>query len=179
MDLLLLIALILIALSGIFLAVLQLPGTWLILAAAAAYDWYYGWQQIGWKWLVALLILAIVVELIDFLAGLVAAKRAGASRRAAIGALVGGFLGMILLTIPIPIPGVGTVIGGLLGCFLGALIGELSLRKDWKTGARVGIFATLGKIAGLVVKTSAAMAIAGATVTVAGWSYIQVHHVMP
>lgn len=179
MDLLLLVILVLIAVCGIVLAVFQLPGTWLILAGAAGYDWYHGWERIGWEWLVALLVLAVVVEGIDFLAGLVAAKRAGASRRAAVGALIGGFLGMIVLTIPIPIPGVGTVIGGLLGCFAGALIGELSLRKDWMTGARVGLFATLGKIAGLVVKTSAAMAIAGTVVAVAGWSFLHVHDILP
>jgi uncharacterized protein YqgC (DUF456 family) len=158
-------ALVLIAFGGIALAVFQLPGTWLILLSAAGYDWHYGWQRIGWKWLVALLVLAALAELLDTLASLVAARRAGASRRAAIGALLGGLAGMILLSVPVPV--IGTVVGGLLGCFAGALIGEISVRNDLAAGAKVGVFATLGRLIGIMAKTAAALAIAGATVLLA------------
>ncbi|HWL91947.1 MAG TPA: DUF456 domain-containing protein [Phycisphaerae bacterium] len=159
-----------VALLGVALAAFQLPGTWLILAAAAGYDWYFDWQRFGWKWLIGLLIFAGLAEVVDTLAAVVAAKRAGASRRAAIGAVIGGFVGMILISVPIPIPVVGAVIGGLMGCFLGALLAELSLNKDIATGARVGLFATIGKIFGLVAKTSAAAVIAGTVISLAAWS---------
>ncbi len=165
MEIALLIVLILFTLVGLFLAVLQLPGTWLILACAAGYDWYFGWQRIGWKWLVVLLVLAAAAEAVDSLASMVAAKRAGASRRAAVGALLGGFAGMLLLSVPIPV--IGTVLGGLIGCFAGALAAELTKRNDIVAGARVGLFATGGRVIGLVTKTAAAMAIGGATVALA------------
>ncbi|MBN2560952.1 MAG: DUF456 domain-containing protein [Phycisphaerae bacterium] len=164
-DALLLIALVLLALGGTFLAALQLPGTWLILASAAGYDWYYGWQRIGWRWLVALAAVAAVAELLDTIASVAAARRAGASRRAAVGALLGGFLGMIILSVPIPI--VGTIAGGLVGCFVGALVAEMTVRDDIRAGARVGLFATLGRLVGIAGKTAAAMAIAGAAVCLA------------
>lgn len=164
-DTLLLISLAVLAFIGIGLAVFQLPGTWLILASAAGYDWYYDWQRIGWKWLACLFVLAVVAEVVDNLASIVAARRAGASRRAVIGALVGGFLGMILFSIPIPV--IGTVAGGLAGCFVGALVMELTVRDDVRAGAKVGSFATLGKLIGLIAKTGAAMAIAGAAVVLA------------
>jgi len=164
-DWLLLGALVLLAVGGIVLAVFQLPGTWLILAGAAAYDWHYGWQRIGWKWLVVLLVLAGLAELLDTLASLIAARKAGASRRAAVGALLGGLIGMIVLSVPVPV--IGTVIGGLVGCFVGALIAELTVRNDLAAGARVGVFVTIGRLMGIMAKTAAALAIAGATVLLA------------
>jgi len=167
-DVLLLVLLVLLSVGGIVLAVLQLPGTWLILAAAVGYDWYYHWHRVGWVWLISLAVFAVVAELFDTLAGVVAARKAGASRRAAIGALVGGIAGMIVFSIPVPV--FGTVVGGLLGCFLGALAAELSLRKDMVTGARVGLFATIGRLVGIIAKTSAALVIAGAAVSRALWS---------
>ena len=166
MDLLLLISLALLALVGVLLAALQLPGTWLILAATAGYDWYFGWERFGWKWLVGLGIVAAAAEVAEALAGAVVARKAGASQRASIGALLGGFLGMLLLT-PVPVPVISTIAGGLLGCFLGALIGELTLHDDVATGARVGVFATLGRIMGMMIKLAAAFVIAGSVVGIA------------
>lgn len=162
--------LVVVALVGVLLAALQLPGVWLILAAAAGFDWSQGWRMIGWKWFAALIAIAIMAEVFDALSGVIAARKAGASRRAAVGALLGGFIGMIMLSVPIPIPGVGAIVGGLLGCFLGALIAELSLNKDLATGAKVGLFATIGKIIGLAARTSAAAAVAGTVISLAAWS---------
>lgn len=165
MDILLISSLVLVTLGGILLAALQLPGIWLILAAAAGYDWYYDWQSIGWPWLVGLVVFAGMAELLDMLASVTAARKAGASRRAAIGSLIGGFAGMIVLSLPVPV--LGTIAGGLLGCFLGAFIGELTLHDNVRSGAKVGLFATLGRIVGLVAKTAAAMMIAGAILSLA------------
>lgn len=161
----LLISLIALSLSGTALAVLQLPGTWVILISAVGYDWYYGWQRIGWQWLFALGLLAVAAEVVDSLAAVVAARRCGASRRAALGALVGGFAGMLLLSVPVPV--IGTVIGGLVGCFVGALGAELTKHNNLAAGARVGLFATIGRVIGLAAKTSAALVIGGATVAMA------------
>lgn len=165
LDILLICILILFAVAGMVLAVLQLPGSWLILAAAVGYDWYHGWQPIGWKWLLALTLLAAAGEVAELFAAAVVAKRAGASRRAAIGALVGGLLGMIFLSLPLPI--VGTIAGGFFGCFLGALAGELTLHNNLERGARVGILATIGRLLGMMIKTAVAMTLAGVTVSLA------------
>jgi uncharacterized protein YqgC (DUF456 family) len=162
---LLLTLLIILSLVGIALAALQLPGTWLILLAAVGYDALHDWNRIGWKWLAALGVVALVAEALELLASAVVAKKAGASRRAAIGALVGGLAGMLLFSIPVPV--IGTIIGGLVGCFVGALAMELTVRGDISTGTKVGIFATLGRIAGMLLKTAAAMTMAGAGVSLA------------
>lgn len=158
-------------LVGVVLAALQLPGTWLILLCAVGYDWRHDWQSIGWRWMLLMLVLAAIAEAADTLATIVAARRAGASRRASVGALVGGFAGMFFLSIPAPL--IGTIIGGLIGCFLGAVLAEWTKRNDVAAGVRVGLFATIGRALGLAAKTSAALVIAGVTMILAAratWS---------
>lgn len=166
-DVVLLVGLGLFALAGIVLAGLQLPGAWLTLAAAAAYDWHYGWARIGWPYLAAMAALAAIGEVVETFAAAAIARRAGASRRATIGAVVGGLLGMVFLSLPMPI--IGTIAGGLIGCFLGAMAGELSRHDDLERGARVGFFAALGRILGMMVKTAVAVTIAAGCVSLAVW----------
>jgi uncharacterized protein YqgC (DUF456 family) len=149
-------------LSGVLLAVLQFPGTWLILAAAAGYGWHRDWIVFGWKGLLVLATMAALGELIELGAGLWTARRAGASRRASWYALIGGILGMLLLGLPIPI--IGTVLGGIAGCFAGAIIAEVSLGNRLSGATRVGTAAALGRIAGIAGKLSMALAMAGLTV---------------
>ncbi len=167
MSIALLIGLAVICVAGVVLAALQLPGTWLILAAALAYDWYGGWTEIGWKWLVGLAVVAVIAEVADTASAVLLARRAGGSRRASIGALVGGFAGMFVFTPIVPVPVVGTIVGGLLGCFVGAWVGEMTVRDDMTASAKIGAFATLGRLVGLIAKTGAAFAIAGATMALA------------
>lgn len=155
----------LVALVGVLFAALQLPGTWLILAASIGYDWYHDWQSLGWKWLVGLTAAALAAEVIETGASYVIARKGGASRRASIGAVIGGLAGMILLSAPIPI--LGTILGGMAGCFLGALAGELSVRQDLAAGTKVGVFATIGRLIGMMAKTSAALVIAGVVLVLA------------
>lgn len=164
-DWLLIVLLALLCLGGTVLSAIQLPGNWLILLAAVGYDGYHHWQRFGVKWLVALGVLAALGETVELISSAIATKRAGASRRAGIGALVGGFAGMVLCSIPIPI--LGTILGGMIGCFIGALMAELTLHDDLTKGARVGLFATIGRLLGLMAKLAATMAMAGAVVSLA------------
>lgn len=172
-DWLLLMVLAVVCLTGLVGAVLQLPGNWLVLLAAVGYDACYHWQRLGWKWLVGIGALAAAGEVADLLATAIAAKRAGASRRAGIGALVGGLAGMVLFSIPVPI--VGTILGGVLGCFAGAVVMELTLHDDLAKSARVGGFAAIGRIIGLVGKLAATTAMAGATISLVAISIWQRH----
>ncbi len=163
MEIFLFSVLLLLSLAGLLLAAFQLPGAWLILLAAAGYDWYFGWQRFGWEWLLPLVLVAAAAEVFEFMAGALVARHGGASRRASIAALVGGVLGMFFLAIPLPV--VGVIVGGLIGCFAGALLAELSLNKDVLTGTRVGLFAVVGRLIGTIGKTAAAVVIAGVVVS--------------
>jgi uncharacterized protein YqgC (DUF456 family) len=152
-------------LGGICLSALQLPGNWLILLAAIGYDAWYHWQPFGPKWLIALGLIALAGEAAEFFSSAVAARRAGATRRAGLGALAGGILGMLIFSIPVPI--VGTIAGGMIGCFIGAVVAEMTAHDDVSRSMKVGLFATIGRVIGLVAKLAATMAMAGAAVSLA------------
>ncbi len=171
MDYVLLTILALLVLFGVVLAVFQLPGTWVIFASAIGYDWYQHWARLGWKALVALGVLAILAEVFETMTGAMMARRAGASRRAAVCALLGGFAGMIEFTVPIPV--IGTILGGLLDCFLGAFLAKLTVRDDVMAGTRIGAAAALGRLAGMLIKTAAAFAMAGLTLGLAAYDLIK------
>ena len=114
-----------------------------------------------------LAVVAVIAEVADLASAVLLARRAGGSRRASIGALVGGFAGMFVFTPIVPVPVVGTIVGGLVGCFVGAWVGEMTVRDDMTASAKIGAFAALGRLVGLIAKTGAAFAIAGATMTLA------------
>ncbi|MCK6456641.1 MAG: DUF456 domain-containing protein [Phycisphaerae bacterium] len=159
-------------LAGLLLAVLQLPGTWLILAAAVAFDASYGWQRIGVGWLVGLAVVASAAEVFELLSSAAMARRAGAGHRASLGAVIGGFVGMFVFSLPLPI--VGTIAGGLIGCFAGACAAQWTAPGEpgdavtrLAGGARVGVFAAIGRLFGLIAKTSAAVVMAGTVVALA------------
>jgi uncharacterized protein len=166
-DLILLVLLLTVCLGATFLTVLQLPGTWVVLAAAAAYGWYDGWTRLGWQTVAALAGIAALAEVAENLTAVWFARRGGASRRAAWWGLAGGFAGAFLLTIPIPI--IGTIVGAALGCFAGAVAGELSLDRAAGASARVGVYAAVGRTLGTVLKIAATVIMAGIVVVSMVW----------
>lgn len=161
-DILIIVALVSVSLVAVILSLVRLPGTWLVVAAAAGCSWYYDWARPGWKILAILIALAAAAEVIELLAGSLSARKAGASRRASWCALAGSVVGMFVFTIPLPI--IGTVIGGVIGCFAGAMIGELTIRDDISHSARVGLFAAAGHIVGGLLKTIVCLIMAGLAV---------------
>lgn len=144
--------------AGVLLTAVRLPGTWLILLAALLYGWYDGWLRVTGSVLALLAAIAVIGEGVEFASSAIVAKRAGASRKAAIGALIGGFAGMFAFTIPLPI--VGTMIGAALGCFLGAAIGEYAELRSLHRGAHVGFWSVVGFGAGIAAKLAAAFLMA-------------------
>ncbi len=112
-----------------------LPGNWMLVVAAALYAWLTpgdGRAAIGWHTVVVLIVLAVVGEIVEFVAAASGVTKAGGSRRGAVlalaGSIVGGFVG---LAIGLPIPVVGSlaaaVVFGGLGALAGAMLGE-----SWK-----------------------------------------------
>ena len=143
-----------ILLIGMVLAVMTLPGLWLMLAAAAGYAWLTHWHYIGWKTLLALLVIAGLGEAVELAFSASGAKQSGGTRRGAWGALIGGVLGGLFLTALVPIPIIGTLIGVCLGTFLGAMIGELSGGREAMDSAFVGVGAAKGRLMGTLAKVA-------------------------
>ena len=100
---------------GLLMTAVRLPGTWLIVLTAVGYGWFTGWERVSGVTVILLAAAATVGEIVEFVASMVTAKRAGASRQAAWGGLIGGFAGMILFSIPVPILGTATKTAVALG----------------------------------------------------------------
>ena len=154
---------ILVLLFGAFSVLFGLPGTVIILIDTAVYAAVTGFERIGFKILVTLLILSILAELADFAVGMGGAVKFGASRKAFLASVTGGVIGAVLMT-PVLL-GLGAIVGGLLGGFAGILIVELLRRNYLKPALRAAWGATLGRAAGICVKCIFALIMVVITLT--------------
>ena len=118
-----------------------LPGVPLVFAGMLLAAWADHFQHIGAFTLTILGALCGVALLIDFAAGLLGAKRVGASARARWGATFGTVIGLFF-----GLPGL------LLGPFLGAALGELSAGRELAHATRVGVGTWLGLLFGTLAK---------------------------
>lgn len=150
--------LILAMLGCLVVVLLGLPGVWLLLLSVTLYGWATHWNYIGWHGLAALLILAILSEVLEFFAAGVAAKQAGGGERASIGAIVGAFVGGLVSTFVVPVPVLGTLAGLCAGAFAGALILEQSRDRRPLHLLRVGFSAARGRLLGTLLKIALALA---------------------
>jgi len=134
----------LIMLTGLVGNVLPgLPGTPLVLVGAVAHRLYFGTASTSNSVLVVLVLLALAALLLDLLAGMLGAKKFGATWRGAVGAVIGGVVGLFF-----SLPGI------ILGPFIGATLFELLGRKEIKHAARAGAGAVIGLLVGVVGKCS-------------------------
>lgn len=137
-----------------------LPGTWLMIVTAGALEWMTPGREVFHPLTFgAAVALASVGELIEFLASSHGARRAGASRRSAVGALVGGVAGAILGTIFIPLPIVGSLTGGAAGAFIGSAALERVDGSEVRVALRVGRGAAVGHLGGMLGKLAMAVAV--------------------
>ena len=74
-------------LAGLYINLVNAPGLWVMVLAAAGYGWATKWNYIGWRTLALIVGLSLVAEAIEFMASGAAAKKAGASKAGVIGAI--------------------------------------------------------------------------------------------
>jgi uncharacterized protein YqgC (DUF456 family) len=129
-------------LTGIAGAVLPaLPGTPLVFAGMVLAAWIDDFQRVGWITLTVLGLLTALSMVVDFMAGVLGARRVGASGLAVLGATLGA-LGGIFLGLP----------GMVFGPFVGALVGELIARRNAMAAGKVALGTWLGILVGTVLK---------------------------
>jgi hypothetical protein len=126
-------------LAGIVLPVL--PGTILILGGIVLGAWIDGFTRVGWVALTAVGVLAVLAWLMDYVAAMLGAKRAGASRQAVVGAAIGTVAGIFT-----------GLVGVLFMPLVGAAAGEFMARRNHQQAVRVGIATWLGLLAGMLAK---------------------------
>ena len=142
--------LLLISLASLALVTVTLPGLWIMTAAAAIYSLAPHQQRLGHKALLTLFLLALVGEILEFTAGGAAAKKAGGSRRAAIGAILGAIVGGIVGSFVLPF--VLTIVGICVGSFVGAAAVQFLDGGEALQSLRVGLGAAKGRFLGVVWK---------------------------
>jgi len=134
-TLILVFLLMIVGILGAFVPVL--PSTPLIFAGAIVYGFVTDFQAITWKVLVALLVLAIVSQALDYLATVYGAKKMNASKWGMAGAFVGTIAGLFT----------GGLVGVIVGPVVGAALCELLFaRKDLKASVKSGVGAFLGVV---------------------------------
>jgi uncharacterized protein YqgC (DUF456 family) len=130
-----------------------LPGAPLLFAGLLIAAWAEDFAYVGGGALLALGLLALLIVLVDVIAGMVGAKRYGASSRAVAGAAIGAVVGLFM-----------GFIGILIGPFVGAVIGELSARRNLSAAARAGWGTTIGLVFGVAAKLALGFTMVGAFV---------------
>lgn len=127
-----------------------LPGTLFVLAGIVLAAWIDDFTRITWVAVSTVSVLAVVAWLLDYVAGLMGAKRAGASMLALVGAALGTVVGLFM---------------GLVGVFfmplVGAAIGEYIAQKDQARALKVGVATWLGIMLGMIAKVVIAFMMIG------------------
>jgi uncharacterized protein YqgC (DUF456 family) len=142
--------LLLVSVAGLFLTILGLPGLWLMIGACAGYAWLTSSDQyVGWPSMIALIVLGLLAELVEFIAGAAGSKAAGGRKRGMIGSIIGALVGGIACSPIFPV--VGTIVGACAGAFIGAAAMEYTDR-DIDHAMRVGVGAAKGRLWGIVSK---------------------------
>ena len=127
-----------------------LPGTVLVLAGVVLGAWIDDFSRVGWGTVAAVTLLAVLAWGLDFVAGLLGAQRAGASRHAIFGAALGTVAGIFM-----------GLVGVLFMPLVGAAVGEYLARQDGQHAVKVGVATWLGIMAGLVAKVVIAFMMIG------------------
>jgi uncharacterized protein len=142
------VALILVGLAGTVLP--ALPGTLFVLAGIVLGAWIDDFTRVGGVAVGTVAVLAVLAWALDYVAGLMGARRAGASRQALIGAALGTVAGLFM-----------GLVGVLFMPLVGAAIGEYMAQRDHERAVRVGTATWLGIMAGLLGKVVLAFMMVG------------------
>ena len=127
-----------------------LPGTAFVLAGIVLGAWIDGFERVGGVTVAVTAVLAALSWVLDYVAGLLGARKAGASAQAVSGAAVGTVVGLFM-----------GLVGVLFMPLVGAAVGEYLARRDHRQAARVGVATWIGIMVGIVAKVVIAFVMIG------------------
>src|SRR6185369_7384393 len=137
------IAIALIAIGVVGTVVPAVPGVILVFAGMALGAWLDDFARIPVWVLVILGVLTVLAWALEYVAGVLGAKRAGASGRAIAGAAIGTLVGVF------------TGLWGLIFMpLVGAAIGEYSAQRDLRRAGKVGMATWIGLLLGTAAKVA-------------------------
>ena len=146
------VVLIMLGLAGTVLPIL--PGTLLVWGGIVLGAWIDNFTRVGTTTVWVISALAVLAWALDYVAGLLGASKAGASRQALLGAAIGTVAGLFM-----------GFVGVLFMPLVGAAIGEYLARKDHNRAVRVGMATWIGIMVGLVAKVVLGFVMVGIFVT--------------
>ena len=150
------VGLILLGLAGTVLP--ALPGPMLVFGGIALGAWIDGFQRVSLTVVGVVAGLAVLAWMLDYVAGLLGARRAGASRQALVGAAIGTVVGLFM-----------GLVGVLFMPFVGAVAGEYLARRDEVRAMQVGVGTWVGIMAGLLAKVVLSLVMVGVFVVALVW----------
>jgi uncharacterized protein len=156
-PLLVLLGIVLIALGIAGLVLPLLPGIALIYAGIFTVAWADDFTRIGPLMLGFMLVVTIVAQILDHVAGVFGARRAGASGWGVVGAALGAVVGLFF---------------GLPGVILGPAVGALAFEYLRNPDARRALKAGAGGLAGFVLGVLAKAVFAFLLIGLALLSYV-------
>ena len=127
-----------------------LPGNGLVFAGALMGAWIDDFQRVSGVTVGVLAALAVLAFVLDYVAGLLGAKKAGASRQALIGAALGTVVGIFM-----------GFIGVFFMPFVGAVAGEYMARRQHGGALRVGVATWIGLMVAMAAKVAIAFVMIG------------------
>ena len=119
----------------------MLPGTLLVWVGLFLGAWIDDFTRVSALTVVFITLLAVLAWALDFVAGLIGAKRAGASKLALVGAAVFTVIGIFM-----------GLVGVLFMPLVGAAIGQYWAQRDEQRAAKVAFATWLGLMLGMVAK---------------------------
>ena len=127
-----------------------LPGPMLVLAGIVLGAWIDDFARVGVGVIAVTAGLAVLAWVLDTVAALMGARRAGASPQALVGAAIGTVVGLFM-----------GLVGVLFMPFVGAMAGELLAHRDQQRALKVGVGTWLGIVLGTVAKLALSLVMVG------------------
>ena len=127
-----------------------LPGTVLVWGGILLGAWIDDFARVSVTTVVVISVLAVLAWGLDYVAGLLGAQKAGASKLALMGAAMGTVVGLFM-----------GLVGVLFMPIVGAAVGEYMARKDKVRSVNVGVTTWVGIMMGLLAKVVLAFIMVG------------------
>ena len=134
------------------LNLVMLPGNWVVVALVALYAWLGpDSPHLNLLFFIALIGMAVVGEVVEFLTQIWGAKKYGSSNKATLAGMIGAIAGAIFFA-PF-LFGIGAIFGALAGAWAGCYVGErLLAHRPQSEAVTAANGALVGRFLGMVVK---------------------------
>ena len=129
---------------------LSIPGNFVVFLNTLLYGIATSFENMSFSFFLLIFILAITIELLEYLIIAFGARKYGASKLGVVAAILGGIGGSISGFFFSPV--VGAIIGGFAGVIAGTMFIELVRGKHVREAMQATFGALLGRVGGLSVK---------------------------